>query len=159
MRINSYKKVEACIVGKLETLGLYDVKLDAIEEYKIRNEPIRFWSDDIYLVTELRHQRDVHEIGFLHRDFLFYELIPNFYNGENFRRINNDELVGVMFDPKVILHTVEKILSNKELLLESFSTFMKAEIKRNQEFEKFSELKALLIDAIEQNQIVGFKVG
>lgn len=75
--------------------------------------------------------------------FLFYQPIPNRYNDENMRTDAAGDVIGIMFDPKMLAPTVEKLLANKDQLMPFYSDFVKNGIEQNNEFGRLVEIQTL----------------
>lgn len=156
LKINSYKKEQSCIVGQISFLGFYEVKLDSIENFSIRPEPINHYHD-IYLITELSGKK-LEDFGLYNDDLLFYHFASNYWSGQSIGK-HEDETTGLMYDPKKLLGPLTRLIAAKDYILDSFKgtakEFIVKEIDDYKEIDLLIKFKELVEDAIEKEDIVG----
>ncbi len=155
----SFKKEQSCIIGEIKCLGLYEVNLDKIDIHKIGNS-IDFWNTIYFFqfIDDNWHKLDLHE-SLVYKPFIrFWNCIPSRLTGENIR-VENDEVIGTIFEPNYILKLTNYTLENYNSLINEVKEFEKNQIIKGEEIEKLKELKILLEKAVESNLLIGFEYG
>lgn len=157
VRINGYAKDAASIVGKIECLGYYEVKLECIQKHRLYEFPVEFFGD-ILLITETCRLDWLNDIALNRSNFIFHDLASNYFSGQSLRTVDN-ETVGLMFEPKPILYTINTLLKKKDTLIKEFDSFIQKEISDRKEIEKLTEFKQLLEKTQENNGMIGIVIG
>ncbi|MEJ1239697.1 hypothetical protein WBG78_16290 [Chryseolinea sp. T2] len=157
VRINGYAKHPDSIVGKIECLGYYEVKLDAIQKHKLSEFPIEFFGD-ILLITETGRLDWLNDIGLNRSSFIFYDLASNYFSGQSLKTVDG-ETRGLMFEPSLMHYAITKLLDKQKVLIISFDSFIQNEIRDRQEIEKLMELKKLVEETIEKQGMIGIVIG
>jgi hypothetical protein len=150
VRINGYLKDSEAIVNQIKCLGYYEVKLESIHQHKLREFPIDFFGD-VLIIVEAGEIDWLNDVGLSRSNFIFYDLASNYFSGQSLGK-EDGETTGLMFEPKPILFTVNKLLDAKDVLIKNFNTFVQQEIRERNEIEKLIEFKLLLEETVETSR-------
>ncbi|RAJ76661.1 hypothetical protein CLV59_108181 [Chitinophaga dinghuensis] len=160
--INGYLKEPSCIVGHISFLGYYEVKEDAIEKFRIRQEPI-FHYGELYLITESRKEiAEITDHKLNETALLFYQLASCRWSGQSLGK-HEGQTTCLMFEASSLLYPITELIAAKDNILH----FLKQqkdkstirEIKENGEIETLLAFKSLIEEAIEKNAMIGISMG
>jgi len=154
LRINGYKKEQSCIVGHISSLGYYEVKVDAIEAFKIRETGLRH-DGCLHMIEEIKDYLNEFEIS--DSPLYFYELVSHHSTGQSLGK-HEGETTCLMFEPSNLLYPIAKIVEKKNSilsLLEDESPLLLKETIEKKEPEFLEAFKTLIEEAIEQNAMIG----
>lgn len=160
LSVSSYKKEDKYILGEVNSLGIYEVKLYEIENIQ---SPFQVsFIDTIYSFQELAWSKwgvlMNNEVYISRTKIAFFDLIPSPMTGDNIITIDGKP-IGPMFDPRPILELTETVLKNEDWLLDCFDPYTKERIQKWEEFKRLRQLKQLLEEAIENNYLIGMFLG
>ncbi|RXK62404.1 hypothetical protein ESA94_05185 [Lacibacter luteus] len=155
LSINGYQKNSTCIVGHISFLGLYEVKTDSIQKFKIRENSISHYGD-LYLISESKN--DWRDLGLFEQDLLFYTLATNYWSGQSLGKYQ-EETTCLMFDPSMLLKPIDRFIAEKDSIINSFrgtyKEFLIQDIEQSKEVDFFVELKSLIEESIKKDAIIG----
>ncbi|HUC82268.1 MAG TPA: hypothetical protein VMR70_15290 [Flavisolibacter sp.] len=155
LRINAYQKKEECILGHISFLGLYEVRMEAIEKFKIRENPVVHYGD-VYIITE--RKKDITDFGLFEQDLLFYNLATNYWSGQSLGKFH-EETTCLMFDPAVLLGPLTRLNAAKDSIINSFKgtyqEFIIKDIEQGKEIEFLQNFQSLVEESMENNSMIG----
>jgi hypothetical protein len=152
--IEGYKKEPSCISGFIQCLGWYEVNLTQIQPYRLSKNFVAFrWG--IQSIEELMEMKSAEDYGFYSRDeFDFYLKASEF-----FLRYENENVFGLMFEPKPIWETLQKLLAILPDLKSNLSDLKSEQMEFYEEEVNLEKLKKLLEETIEKEGIISCRLG
>ncbi len=152
INVNGYKKEPGCIVGQISFLGCYEVKIDAISKFKIRNDEISH-RGSLHMMSVAKEH--LQELDLSMRDFFFYDFASCYWDGQSIGKYEG-ETTHIMFEPSKLLYPVSQLLDKRDTILDFVKdTFFAKEMVDYEEVEFLTELKKLIEEAIEQDALIG----
>ncbi len=146
IRVSSYRKDPSFVKGEIACRGIYEINIIEAKKHQVRyhgmHHPIQGFEKWTY--SSFGNTTGSWYIN----PFGFYNDVNDLINGQNILQVSSTELMGIAWNPTVILNQVEALY--KALLTSNFLGLEESEMA------EMMYLIELLKEAVEENLIVDF---
>lgn len=109
IQVKGYEKAENCISGQVKCLNIFEVNKYKIEPHLIEDTECTFHKGISTIDYINANPNFGYDFQIFPGDLTFYQLIPDFMQGKNYRMEEGD-LYQVMFEPEKLKETIDKLV-------------------------------------------------